>query len=186
VVTIVSLLIPILVAAVVVWIATAVAWIALPHHKSDFKGFPNEDAVRDAMKPSDIAPGMYDLPHLASRDEMQDPEVKKKFEEGPAGFFTIVPRGVPAMGKPMVISFIFNIVVSVCVAYVAGRTIPAGASFLSVFRITATVGWLAYSAAVVPESVWFGRPWKYTGKLILDGLAYGLLTGCIFGWFWPS
>lgn len=183
---VIQLLIPIMVAAAAVWIATALVWTVLPHHKSDFKEFPNEDAVRDAMKPQKIAPGMYNLPHLASRDEMQDPEVKKKFEEGPSGFFTIVPPGVPPMGKPMVTAFIFNLVVSVCVAYVAGRTIPSGASFLSVFRITATVGWLAYAAAVVPESVWFGRPWKYTGKLILDGFAYGLLTGCIFGWLWPG
>ena len=185
-VTIVALLLPILVAAVAVWIATALVWIAMPHHKSDFKAFPNEDAVRDAMKPQNITPGMYDLPHLGSREEMQDPEVRKKFEEGPAGFFTIVPRGVPAMGKPMVISFLFNVAVSVCVAYVAGRMTPAGASFLTVFRITATVGWLAYAAAVVPESVWFGRPWKYTGKLLLDGLAYGLITGGVFGWLWPG
>jgi len=36
--------------------------------------------------------------------------------------------------------------------------------------------------AVIPESIWFNRPWPMTVKNLLDALIYGLLTGGIFGW----
>ena len=185
-VTIGSLWLAILLSAVVVWIISAVIWTVLPHHKSDYKGFPDEAAVRNALVPQDLQPGQYDIPHLASRDETKKAEVLKQFAEGPAGFMTVVPRGVPSMARGMVLSFAYYLAVSFCVAYVASRTISPGASYLAVFRITGTVAWLAYGAAVVQDAVWFGRPWSAVGKHLIDSLAYGLFTGGIFGWLWPS
>lgn len=161
-------------------------WTVLPHHKSDYKGFPNEDAVRDAMKPQNLAPGLYDIPHIASREMIKDPETRRKFDEGPAGFFTVAARGVPSMGRPMVVSFLYNITVSIVVAYIAGRTLHAGAEYLTVFRVSGTVAWLAYGAAIIPESIWFARPWSSTVKWQVDALAYGLLTAGVFGWLWPG
>jgi hypothetical protein len=32
-------------------------WTALPHHKSDSRGFPNDDAAGDAMKPQHVSTG---------------------------------------------------------------------------------------------------------------------------------
>ena len=53
---------------------------------------------------------------------------------------------------------------------------------LAVFRIAGTVAFIANAIAIIPESVWFGRPWSMTFKNIVDALAYGLLTGGVFGW----
>jgi hypothetical protein len=39
---------------------------------------------------------------------------------------------------------------------------------------------------LVPDAVWFGRPWSAVGKQAVDALVYALLTGGVFGWLWSS
>jgi hypothetical protein len=183
-VTILSLWLAIVLSAVVVWMASLVVWAVLPYHQSDYKGLPDEEAARKAL--SSLAPGQYNIPHLASRDDLKKPEVVKMFEEGPAGFVTIAPKRVPSAGKGMALSFVYNLVISFFVAYLASRTLAADVSYLGVFRVTGTVAWLAYGWAVIPDAVWFGRPWGAVGKHLGDALIYSLLTAGIFGWLWPG
>ena len=45
---IMSLWLPIVLSAVLVFLASALVWMALPHHKTDWKGLPNEEAARSA------------------------------------------------------------------------------------------------------------------------------------------
>jgi hypothetical protein len=67
-------------------------------------------------------------------------------------------------------------------AYVVTRTLAPDAEYLAIFRIAGTVAFIANGIAVIPESIWFGRPWTMTAKNLLDALIYGLLTGGVFGW----
>jgi hypothetical protein len=178
---------PILLSTVIVWIASALVWMALPHHKSEYAAVSDEEATRNSLR--GIGPGLYRIPHAADYDDMKDSDKQKKFEEGPVGFLTVMPNGVPAMGGRIVQSFIFFLVVSVSVsvivAYVASRTLPSDTHYLMVFRVTGTIDWLAYGFGSIPESIWFGRPWGNQLKTLIDGLCYGLLTAGVFGWLWP-
>ncbi len=185
-VTIASLWLPILLSAVFVWIASALVWTVMPHHKKDWKPLPDENAAQAALRPQNLSPGQYTVPFVGSSAAMKDPEVTRKLQEGPVGYLTIIPSGVPTMGGKMAASFVFYVVVGVMLAYIAGRTLGPGAEYLRVFQITGTVAWLTYAFAVVPESIWFGRPWSVTFKGVLDGLAYSLLTAGTFGWLWPA
>jgi hypothetical protein len=45
-----SLWLPVLVSAALVWITSAIVWMALPHHKSDFSKLPQEEGVADALR----------------------------------------------------------------------------------------------------------------------------------------
>ena len=185
-VTIGALWLPILLSAAAVWVASMLVWTVLPHHKSDYARLPNEDAARQALAPQEIPPGLYNIPHVASRGDLQNPEVVRRFEEGPVGFITVLPSGVPTMGSKLVLSFVLYLAVGVVVAYLAGRTLASGTDYLSVFRITGTVAWLAYGVGTVPDAIWFGRPWSSVFKGLLDALVYGLLTAGFFGWLWPA
>lgn len=185
-VTIVSLWLAILLSGVIVWIVSAVIWTVLPYHKSDFNKLPDEDAALQALKRQSIEPGQYNIPHASARSEMNTPEFRKKLEEGPVGFLTVQSRGIPKMGKSMVLAFIYYLLVGVVVAYVASRTLAPGTEYLTVFRLTGTVSWLAYGAAYFPDAIWFGRPWSAVGKNLFDALIYGLLTAGVFGWLWPK
>ena len=185
-VTIGALWLPILLSAVAVWVASAIIWMVMPHHKSDFAKLPDEDAARQALAPQQLVPGQYSIPYAASAKDAQDPETVRKFEEGPVGFLTVVPSGAPTMGSKIGLSMIFYLVISVIVAYLASRVLDPGADYLAVFRVTGTVAWLAYGTATVPDAIWFGRPWSVVVKGLLDSLLFGLLTAGFFGWGWPA
>lgn len=176
----------ILVASVLCWIASALIWTILPWHKNDFARLPDEESALASLRPQGLEPGQYHFPHLASPNDAKDPAVREKLETGPAGFITVLPRGVPNMGKQMFLSFLFNVFVSAAAAYVATRTLSAGADYLQVFRVTGTVAWLTYGIGVVQDVIWFGRPGSNAVKHIGDALIYGLLTGGAFGWLWPA
>jgi hypothetical protein len=177
-----ELWLPILVSSVLVWIASALAWTVMPHRRHEFKRLSHDDAVRTALK--GLGPGEYAVPSATGSNPMKDPDFLRKYEEGPVGLVRIWAPGRPAMGKPMVLSFLAYLVVGITVAYVAGVTLAPGTNFLAVFRVTGTVAWAAYFFAQVPDSIWFGRPWASTAKLCVEAFAYGCLTGAIFGWLW--
>ena len=179
-----ELWLPILASGVVVWIGSAIVWMGLPHHKPDFSVVPDEEATRAALKGA--SPGLYNLPHMASWDAAKEPENRRKFDEGPVGFLTVLPNGVPNMGRSMFLSFVYFLVVSFLVAYVASFTLAAGTYYLAVFRLAGTVAWGAYGFGIIMDSIWFGRPWSNSVKHLLDGLFYALLTAGTFGWLWPA
>ena len=185
-VTIGALWLPILLSAIAVWVASALVWMVMSHHKSDFRKLPDEDAALQALTPQRLAPGQYSIPYAASPKDFQDPETARKFEEGPVGFFAVLPPGVPTMGSKIMLSFVFYLLIGTVVAYLASRTLDPGEDYLAVFRVTGTVAWLAYGTATVPDAIWFGRPWSGIVKGLLDALAYGLLTAGFFGWLWPA
>jgi hypothetical protein len=178
--SIVALAVPILVSAVVVWFASAMIWMVLPWHKKDFSRASHEEAARAAL--SGLAPGNYMLPYCADQNELKDPEVRKKYEEGPLAFITVMPNGVPKMGGKLVGSFLYNVLVGILCAYVLTRTGTTESVYLEVFRISGTVAFISYGIAYVQDSIWFGRRWSITAKSLLDALIYALLTGGVFGW----
>lgn len=185
-VTIGSLWLAILLSGIIVWLASFLIWVVLPHHKKDYRKFPDEDATIAALKPQNLTPGQYNLPHVPDMKDLKKPEVQKKFNEGPIGFFTVLPNGVPSMGKNMVLSFIYYLVVGFLLAYLATRTLSPEATYLSVFRVVGFGAWLAYGWGVVQDAIWFGRPWSFVVKHLIDSLVYALLTAGVFGWLWPN
>jgi hypothetical protein len=176
----------ILLAAAAVWITSMIVWAVLPYHRSDYRCFPDEEAVRKALQLQNLAPGLYNIPHLASRSDLEKPEVRQLFEDGPAGFMTVLPRGAPKLRRALVLAFFFYYLVSGSAAYMASRTLAPEAEFLLVFQVTGTVAWLAYGMGAVPAALWFGRPWKDVGKQLLDAFIYGLVTAAVFAWMWPG
>lgn len=185
-VSLMSLWMPIVVSTVALFVMSFLVWAVLPHHRSDFKGMPDEEATRRVLDQQDLNRGVYHVPHVTSQAEMRDPEVVRKFEEGPRAFVTVLPTGMPGMGPQMVQQILFFLLTLVAVAYVAGRTIGPGADDVLVFRMVATTAWLAYGAAAVPEAVWFGKPWSHVFKHLADALVYGCIAGAVFAWLWPA
>ena len=180
-----SLWLPVLVSAATVWIASAIVWMALPHHKKDFSKLPSEDGVADALRKLSLAPGQYMLPYMPDMKDCKNPAVVKRFENGPIALLRVQRNGVPKMGKSLTLYFIYCFLVSFVTAYVARHTLHPGASFHDVFRLTGAIAIASYTMAAFPESIWMGRPWSATIKSACDSIAYGVTTGFIFAWLWP-
>lgn len=182
--SIAQLWLPALLSAIGVFIASAILHMVLKFwHRHDYKGFVNEDEVRDAIRRNAAAPGVYALPYCRMED-MKKPETAEKFRQGPVGLLTLRRPGPMRMGPSLVRWFIFCLIVSAFCAYVASSTMTAGASLRQVFRVVGTIGFMAYAFAAVPAGIWGGRPWSLVIKDVIDGLIYGLITGALFAWLW--
>jgi hypothetical protein len=181
-----QLLIPILLAAIFVFILSAIIHMVLPIHKADYRGLPNEDEVRAAIRKGNPAPGQYMTPYCSDMKAMGTPEMVKKFTEGPVGLFYLRRPGPPTMTGSLIGWFIYCLVISIFVAYLSCHALASGTPYLQVFRIAGTAAWLGYAGATAAGSIWLGKPWSITGKEIFDGLLYGLVTAGTFGWLWPK
>jgi hypothetical protein len=183
--TLSQLWIPILLSAVLVFIASSVIHMFTPWHAGDFSKLPDEDKVSDALRPFAIPPGDYMVPRPAGREGMRSPAHLERLKKGPNFVATVLPNGMMAMGRSLALWFLYSAVVGLFAAYVAGRALPAGAPYLAVFRFVGVTAFLGYSGALWPQSIWFGKSWGATLRSTLDGLLFGLLTAGVFGWLWP-
>jgi len=180
-----SLWLPIVVSAVIVFVASSIIHMVLTYHRSDFRKLPSEDEVMAALRRFDIPPGDYIMPCAGSPKEMNEPAFAEKMTKGPVAVLTIMRSGRPSMAPQLAQWFVYCLVVSVFAAYVAGRALAPGADYLAVFRFAGTTAFVGYSLALWQNSIWFKRRWSVTLKATVDGLVYGLLTGGTFGWLWP-
>ena len=184
-VPITALWLPILLSAVIVFVASSIIHMLLPLHRSDYRKLPEEDKVLDALRSAAVTPGrVYIFPHCDHKS-MKSPETVEKFKRGPVGQLTIIPNGPPAMGKFLTQWFIYLLVAGIFVAYLTGRTLAPGTNYLAVFRVAGCTAFLGYSLALAQDSIWRGQTWGVTFKHLVDGLIYALLTAGTFGWLWP-
>jgi hypothetical protein len=185
-VSLAQLWLPIVLAAVLVFAASAVIHMVLKWHSSDYRGLANEDQVRAVIRSSNAAPGQYFMPYCPDPKDLRKPEVIQKFKDGPNGILVVMKSGPPSMGKPLVMWFVLTLVISALAGYLASRTVPAGASFLAVCRVVGLTTFLAYGAGSVSQAIWMGKPLPSAAKEVLDAFIYGLLSAATFGWLWPS
>lgn len=179
-----SLWLPILLSAVAVFILSSLIHMLLPWHKGDYRKLPDEDKVRDLLRPMNIPPGDYMVPRPSSMEEMKSPAFVEKFKQGPNFMVTFLPANWN-MGKSLVLWFLYSLVIGVFAGYVAGRANGGGAPYLHVFRFAGVTAFLGYSGALAQMSIWYNRNWTTTIKSMFDGLLYGLVTAGFFGWLWP-
>jgi len=184
-ITIASLWLPILISAVIVFIASSVIHMGPLWHRSDYPQMPREAEVLNALRPLAIPPGDYFIPRASGMQEMRSPEFKNKLNQGPVAVMTVLPNGMFSMRRNLLQWFVFLIVVSIFCAYIAGRTLPPGTPYLRVFQIVGATAFIAYTLALCELSIWYRRAWSLTLKGALDGLIYGALTAGTFGWLWP-
>jgi hypothetical protein len=179
-----QLWLPILASAVVVFVASSLLHMLLPWHKSDFGNTPNEASVMDALRP--IPPGDYLMPRPGSTQEMKDPAFQERMKRGPVVVMTVMKWSPSAFPRSLAQWFVYGIVVSVFAAYIAGRALGPGTTYLEVFRFVGTTAFLGYGMALAQDSIWWSRKWSTTIKSMIDALIYAALSAGVFGWLWPK
>jgi hypothetical protein len=180
-----SLWLPIVLAAVIVFVASSIIHMTPLWHKSDYPKMPREDEVVSALRPLAVPPGDYFIPRASGMREMRTPEFKDKMVKGPVAVLTVMPNGPIAMSRSLVQWFLFLIVVSIFVALVTAETLPINTPYPRVFKVAGTVAFIGYGLALCELSIWYRRAWSLTLKSLLDGLIYAALTAGTFGWLWP-
>jgi len=179
-----ALWLPILLAAVIVFVASSIMHMVLPYHRNDYQQLPDERKVLAALRAAGVKRGLYMFPFAAPKD-MKSPATVEKYNQGPVGMMAVVPDGVPAMPKFLTMWFIYCLIIGCFVAYLTSSGVAPGADYLVVFRVAGTAAFLAYGLGNVSSSIWKGQPWPMTIKEVIDGFVYGMLTAGTFGWLWP-
>jgi len=180
-----ALWLPIVLSAVIVFVASSVMHMLLKYHNSDYRKLPDEDKILAALRPANLTPGLYIFPHC-THAEMKSPAIQDKLKQGPVGMMTIRPSGPVAMPKFLIQWVLYCLVIGFFVAYLTGHTVALGANYLVVFRVAGTAAFMAYGLGGLSNGIWKGQPWSSVIKEAVDGLVYGLLTAGTFGWLWPK
>ena len=180
-----ELWLPILLSAVLVFVASSIINALLPYHRTDYRSLPSEDAAMEDVRRWGLSPGDYAFPYSSNPEEMRSEAFREKRRQGPVGLLTILESGPPPMARSLLLWFIFILFVSQLAGYVASRTLAAGTDYMTVFQVTSTVAFAAYVLALWQHAIWYGRSWSTTFKFSIDGLVYAFLTGGVFGWLWP-
>lgn len=198
-----NLWLPILLSGVGVWIASALAWMAIGHHKKDRDPIPagREQELMDAITRLNITPGNYGFPDFCQHDNLPRKErmekLKALYDRRPYGMLRV--WGEMNMGVNMLLTFLYNLFTSAVIAYLGWATLPHGAMHYdaaknvsatyfptaNVFQVIGTAGILAYCFASFPGDVWFQKKKRAMLMDALDGIIYGLITAAIFAYFWP-
>src|SRR3954464_7601556 len=84
-----ALWLPIVLSSVLVFVVSSVIHMALPWHKSDYPRVPDEDRLREALRPLAIPPGDYMIPRPTSMAEMKSPAFAEKMVAGPVMVVTV-------------------------------------------------------------------------------------------------
>jgi len=179
-----ALWLPILLSAVIVFIASSIMHMFLPYHKSDYRQLPEEDKLLAALRSAGLKRGLYIFPFCTHKD-MKSPSAIEKYTQGPVGMMTIFPSGPPAMPKFLGMWFAYCLIIGLFVAYLTGHTVAPGTRYLAVFRVAGTAAFLAYGLGHLSNGIWKGQPWNVVIKELIDGLVYASLTAGTFGWLWP-
>ena len=185
-VPVMALWLPILLAAVFVFIASSIIHMLLPYHNSDFAKLPDGEKVMDELRKYNFPPGEYHMPAAENAKDLSSPAYIEKMKKGPVAFMTVLESGPPSMGTSLVLWFVYTIVVGIFAAYICGRSLGPGADYLAVFRFAGATAFIAYSVGLWQNSIWYKRKWSTTVKNTFDGLIYALLTAGTFGWLWPA
>jgi hypothetical protein len=183
-VSLTALWLPIVLSAVIVFIASSIMHMLLPYHRSDYRQLPDEDKLLASLRAIGLKRGLYHFP-FCSHKEMNSPAMIEKFKQGPVGMLTVFPSGPPAMPKFLGMWFAYCLIISIFVAYLTGHTVAPGAPYLAVFCVAGTAAFLAYGVGQLSNGIWKGQPWGMTLKEVIDGLVYASLTAGTFGWLWP-
>ena len=176
---------PILLAGFFVFVASSIIHMMLPIHTSDYLALGNEDEVRLAIQKTRPAPGQYMIPFCKPGD-MKNPAMQAKWTEGPVGTLYLRPTGAVNLAPFLSQWFVYTLVISTFVAYLACHTLPMGTAYLTVFRVVGTAAWLGYAGGAPINAIWKGVPWRVCFKEMVDGLVYACLTAGVFGWLWPQ
>jgi hypothetical protein len=93
-----ALWLPILLSAIIVFVASSIMHMVLPYHKSDYRQLPEEDKLLAILRGAGLTRGLYVFPFCTHKD-MKSPAILEKYKQGPVGMMTVFPSGPPVLAQ---------------------------------------------------------------------------------------
>lgn len=183
---VIQLWLPVLAAAIFVFVASSLIHMVFKWHNSDYRKLANEDEVRATVRAGSPAPGQYVIPHCTDMKEMQSEALQDKFREGPVALLTVKPNRLPSMGPTLGTWYLLNLAVALVAALVSLHAFGLNAdAACRAGCLGGILTFMSYGIGSVSNGIWMGRPWSAVAKDLLDAAIYGAVTGLAFCWLWP-
>jgi hypothetical protein len=167
---------------IVLFIWSAISWMALPFHDQHLKGFTNETLVESALMASleKEAGGVYILPNPMSPAHLTaeaNQRAQQKMQSGPFALVVMNPKGGGSMPQNMALALVIQILGA---ALVTGLLLKTGGmkywgrvGFVVLFGIAAgVVCWL-------PQWNWWGFSAGFVLTELMDLLVGWFLAGLV-------
>jgi len=182
-VSVLALWLPILVGAVIVFVASAIIWMATPLHTPDVKPAPED--LEKAVGELKMERGHYAFPMgSGGPKDMKDPAFVERFNRGPWGTITI--SGKPNFGLNLIRTFSVYVVILLFVAYLTGRALPPGAAYMEVFQIAGAAAVLGFTFGGLPNDIFFAKPTRFVITSMIEAAILATLAAGVFAGFWPA
>jgi hypothetical protein len=182
-----SLWLPILLSAVVVFVISSLVHMVIKWHAFDYQNFANEEAVRAALRGDQprVQGVKYVVPYCSDMKEMTSDAMRKKYQEGPNAVVVFGPNGQPNMGKNLGLWFLMSLVIAAITTFLTSRVVPLDHAYAArAAKLAGAITFLAYGFSSVQESIWMYRSWRSTATYLADSVLYAIGTGAVFLWLW--
>lgn len=171
----------------VLFIWSAIAWMALPLHTPTLKEVPNEDELRAVVKKNVTEPGFYVVPgwgHTAGMSkEQQDATMRvweQKYRDGPRMIGVLLPQGGdPMMSKTFVKGFVLDVLAALFAAWLLSKAVTGLTSYGARVQFVGITGLFAGMATHLSYWNWMNFPTDYTVAFMADTVIGWTLVGLV-------
>jgi hypothetical protein len=167
------------VGGLLMFIWSAVAWMALPLHTSTIATMAREDSLITSMKTGMDRKAVYMFPAKpASGDQAALDVWKRKFAQGPIGMVVYSPTGTSdLMLAQMGIGLLDSILTAWLAAWLLSRSTAAKSGYFARVMFCGTLGLFICLAVHVANWNWMMYPVDYTTGWVADSLIGWVIGG---------
>lgn len=156
--------------ALVLFVWSALSWMVIPWHEKTMSGFTDDKAVSEAIRANIKGSGVYFSPADEAR-----------VASGPLVYAAIRQEGMTSLTKPLIISFLLDVVSALLVTWLLLQT--NARSFISRVGFVVIVALAVGVIARLPDWNWWGFPPAYTAVAVVDLVIGWFLAGLVIAKF---
>lgn len=169
---IVRLVLATLAGGVVWFVWGAAAHMVFQLGDASFKRLPNESAVMQTLRSTEMDDGLYIFPHwdeTKTDDEAMMAELEAKYREGPVGIM-VYRKSVNGVMPPstLALEFLGGLVGSAIAALVIARLGISPCRAVVLGALLATASWCTHTFS---EWVWYGFPTSWVRDALIEQVA---------------
>ena len=173
-------------AAVALYVWNALAWMALPHHKPDFRAVASPKALEDALLAAKLAPGIHTLPHVDHfAGGFKDPALAARWAAGPNAMIVSSAPGAPMKPTTFLFGFLLNVAQALTLGLLLRWSAPAFAGLGPTVGVAALLGLVTSGGPHLAQAIWMNFPWRHALMGVIDSVvgyeAMGLVLHAMNG-----
>lgn len=164
----------------VLFVWYAVAWMALPHHRDDYRSCPDKEVVERAVGTLPPQDAFYVLPHMKDYPGgMKDPALAERMQSAPSALLMVFPPGPPMSGATFGRSFLLNLLEAFGLAVLVACIGDGVEGMLSRMTICSATALFVAVASQFSMANWRAAPWRFAWTSAFDKVTGYALVGVV-------